>query len=435
MTSADVNTITPSSVDIMTASAEPTTMAPSFTASSSTGLTSQTSNSTVSLTSDVNTNTTFQISTSTNSISTVTTSDSSTTIGAIVEPNLDVAVASLTMFLSFEKPFDSQLENPNSQLFITTRTSMTQVLTEQYLNVTGFRGVNITGFKNGSTVVDYTVKINANTIKNDANNVLNAVETATQNLNNTQTPLGGVKNIRLSLNAFRKATANLNYNDPCNPMYSNQCRRNYNCVDKKCRSLCQPGVCENGGSCLILDQKKSFCACVDEWAYIYSGDLCEEKKVSWQLVAAIAGGIGLAVFILFLAMISYFFYYQQKRSKYGTPAEDSYPLQMKNPRHKYFNGDSERMYHAYDNMGMYENYNTNMEIPNQWSDNHMMAHPNQMHWREFTPEANNAPLEYKTNFDHIDPSKDYSIARPKISARPFSLEEKPKTISSSQENL
>lgn len=59
--------------------------------------------------------------------------------------------------------------------------------------------------------------------------------------------------------------------------------------------------------------------------------------------------------------------------------------------------------------GMYENYNTNMEIPNQWSDNHMMAHPNQMHWREFTPEANNAPLEYKTNFDHIDPSKDVRV--------------------------
>lgn len=157
---------------------------------------------------------------------------------------------------------------------------------------------------------------------------------------------------------------------------------------------------------------KSLCKCTNEWAFIYSGDNCEEKKASWQLVAAIAGGLGLAVLILFIIVVGCLCY-QRKQNKYFSQTDDSYPLEEKLPNSNYT---QDRSSNAYDNTGIsLENDRLNTGVSNDWPANHMIAQPNQMHWRD----TNKFLLQNKPNYDHIDPHKDYSILRPHVSARPL----------------
>ncbi|CAI9716773.1 Hypothetical predicted protein [Octopus vulgaris] len=358
--------------------------------------------STVGVSQSVNSNTTTNVTeppaiTKENTVPVITTKGPAVTTGAPVTMQPVISKFEFPFRMSFNTTFDTALLDRSSSLYRTVSDNITGELTKVYKSTPGFISVLVTGFREGSTLVDYDLTVHGYVNQSSVIKFINS--TGANDIRTLSTPLGTPSNVEEDmLNNIQQAQ--LRYTDPC--LTKGVCKPSYKCINNMCSLICTKNTCLNGGQCFADSvASASICKCSENWKYYYSGSKCENENMSWKFISSIAGGIGAAVVLIFLIIIVALCCKRKKGSEHGS---DSFPLSRK------ANGFEPEIMnaYAYDNKAM--SHTEYDEQANYESQQQQQQSP-----------VYYAQSEFRPNLSHIDTAKDYSIVRPKIGSCPSSV--------------
>ncbi|XP_029638727.1 interphotoreceptor matrix proteoglycan 2 [Octopus sinensis] len=200
--------------------------------------------------------------------------------------------------MSFNTTFNTELLDRNSPLYRTVSDNITGELTEVYKNTPGFISVLVTGFREGSTLVDYDLTVHSYVNQSSVINFINS--TGANNIRALSTSLGIPSNVEEDM-LSNIQQAQLRYTDRC--LTKGACKPSYKCINNMCSLICTKNICLNGGQCFTDSNSTVICKCSENWKYYYSGSKCENENMSWKFISSIAGGIGAAVVLIFLIII------------------------------------------------------------------------------------------------------------------------------------